>query len=179
MKSPKKELNDIMKEASNFGKKLTPNEELLCKYMYLAGTSMSIIAKAMGLTIPELKAKVHFPVVKATYDAHVVGRLMRLVDKGNPRAIIFYLQSRCGWSEKAGDLMLQNEMKYNNAVTVNETKPHLNIAVKVEHTKEELLNKIKGVDVRAVLRTEAEDSYKEYLEAEEEGKNYDTIYDDE
>ena len=71
--------------------------------MVLAGVDRDTIAAALKITKPTLRKyyKRELDEAKAHVDAEMASSLIKLARGGNVAAVIFYLKTRCGWSEKS------------------------------------------------------------------------------
>jgi len=95
----------------------------LAQYMYIAGSTQETIAKALGVSVPTLRKnlKEDLAVAKEKMDGFVVGHLFSAINSGNVSAIVFYLKTRCGWSDR----MPEDQVK---EVVFGVLKPTVDIA---------------------------------------------------
>lgn len=71
--------------------------------MLLAGVTQTVVAKVLGIHYTTYQKHVQPSVEDAIGDVkgQVVGALMKSIKKEDITAIIFFLKTQCGWSEKA------------------------------------------------------------------------------
>jgi len=79
----------------------TDKDKLLVQSLKVCGYTDESIAAALGISADTLVKKYGDKLAngKARLDGEVVGHLIDKIRKGDTASILFYLKTRCGWSE--------------------------------------------------------------------------------
>lgn len=79
----------------------TAKDKLLVQSLKVCGYTDEGIAAALGISADTLVKRYADELAngKARLDAEVVGHLIGKIRKGDTASILFYLKTRCGWSE--------------------------------------------------------------------------------